>query len=37
MGDLPRFHSADALLNDNGLVPSSYNTGEVSTHGPITF
>ena len=36
MGDLARFDSADALLNYTGLVPSSYDSGEVSMHGPIT-
>src|ERR1039458_8310225 len=36
IGDLARFASADALLNYTGLVPSSYDSGEVSIHGPIT-
>ena len=36
IGDLARFDSADALLNYTGLVPSSYDSGEVSIHGPIT-
>jgi len=34
IGDLTRFDSADALLNYTGLVPSSYDSGEVSIHGP---
>ena len=36
IGDLARFDSADALLNYTGLVPSCYDSGEVSMHGPIT-
>ncbi len=36
IGDLARFDSADALLNYTGLVPSFYESGEVSIHGPIT-
>jgi transposase len=36
IGDLARFDSADALLNHTGLIPSSYDSGEVSIHGPIT-
>jgi transposase len=36
IGDLARFASADALLNYTGLVPSFYDSGEVSIHGPIT-
>jgi transposase len=36
IGDLTRFASADALLNYTGLVPSSYNSGEVCKQGPIT-
>jgi transposase len=36
IGDLQRFGSADALLNYSGLVPRSYDSGEVSIHGAIT-
>ena len=36
IGDLRRFDSADALVNHTGLVPSLYNSGEVSITGPIT-
>ena len=36
IGDLSRFPSADALVNYTGLVPSLYETGEVSVQGPIT-
>jgi transposase len=36
IGDLGRFDSADALANYTGAVPSSYDSGEVSVHGPIT-
>jgi transposase len=36
MGDLARFASADALVNYTGLVPSLYQSGEVSRPGPIT-
>jgi transposase len=36
IGDLGRFASADALVNYTGLVPSLYESGEVSVSGPIT-
>ena len=36
IGDLARFASADALVNYTGLVPSLYQSGEVSKAGPIT-
>jgi len=36
IGDLNRFSSADALVNYTGLVPSLYESGEVSVSGPIT-
>jgi len=36
IGDQERFDSADALANYTGLVPSGYESGEVSRHGPIT-
>ena len=36
IGDLRRFASADALVNYTGLVPSLYESGEVSHHGGIT-
>jgi transposase len=36
LGDLKRFASADALVNYTGLVPSLYESGEVTLHGPIT-
>jgi transposase len=36
IGDLARFASADALVNYTGLVPSLYQSGEVSRPGPIT-
>ena len=36
VGDLKRFDSAEALVNYSGLVPSSYDSGEVSMHGAIT-
>jgi len=36
IGDLARFDSAGALLNHTGLVPSSWDSGEVSIHGSIT-
>ena len=36
IGDLPRFSSADALMNYTGLAPSLYQSGEVTRPGPIT-
>jgi transposase len=36
IGDLGRFSSADALVNYTGLVPSLYESGEVSVSGAIT-
>jgi transposase len=36
IGDLKRFDSADALVNYTGLVPSLYESAEVSIRGPIT-
>jgi polyisoprenoid-binding protein YceI len=36
IGDLKRFASADALVNDTGLVPSLYASGEVTQRGSIT-
>lgn len=36
IGDLRRFDSADALVNHTGMVPSLYNSGEVTITGPIT-
>jgi len=36
IGDLQRFASPSALVNYTGLVPSLYESGEVSVHGPIT-
>lgn len=36
IGDLSRFVSADALVNYTGLVPSLYESGEVSIPGGIT-
>lgn len=36
IGDLNRFASASALVNYTGLVPSLYESGEVSIHGGIT-
>jgi transposase len=36
IGDLKRFASASALVNYTGLVPSLYESGEVSIHGGIT-
>jgi transposase len=36
IGDLARFDSADALVNHTGLVPSKFQSGEVSMDGPIT-
>jgi transposase len=36
IGDLARFASPSALVNYTGLVPSLYESGEVSVHGPIT-
>jgi transposase len=36
IGDLKRFASPSALVNYTGLVPSLYESGEVSVPGPIT-
>lgn len=36
MGTLERFRSADAWVNYSGLVPSLYESGEVSVRGGIT-
>lgn len=36
IGELKRFASADALVNYTGLVPSLYESGEVTQHGSIT-
>jgi transposase len=36
LGDMTRFRSAGALVNDTGLVPSLWESGEVSVHGHIT-
>lgn len=36
IGDVSRFASADGLVNYTGLVPSLYESGEVSIHGGIT-
>lgn len=36
IGDLKRFASADALVNYTGLVPSLWESGEVTQHGSIT-
>jgi transposase len=36
IGDLSRFASADALANYTGLVPSLYESGEVTIQGGIT-
>jgi len=36
MGSLERFRSADAFVNYTGLIPSLYESGEVSIRGGIT-
>jgi transposase len=36
IGDLRRFASADALVNYTGLIPSLYESGEVTQQGSIT-
>jgi transposase len=33
---MERFHSAKALANGTGLVPSFYDSGDVQVSGPIT-